>query len=239
MAKKKRITRKQLLKEPDEFLTLSAKTIQFVANNRKLVLGVAVGLVVGVLAVTGLRYYSQVSERKAYDLYEEGRRRYLAEILGRTSPGVSLDETAEPFERVLKSYQSTDAAALSLMAYADLSYQRGDYQRAIELYQRAPREFKEDGAVLKLIWNGLAYAYEAKDDFKSAAERYQKITEAQDEFMKGDAYYNLARMMEAMNDQGKAIEAYKKVVEAYPNATGFQVAREKVLRHEGLLAAAE
>jgi tetratricopeptide (TPR) repeat protein len=165
--------------------------------------------------------------------------RYLAEVLGRTSPVLSLDETAEPFERVLKHYQSTDAAPLSLMAYANLSYHRGDYQRAIDLYKRAPGAFRDDAAVLKLIWNGLAYAYEAQDEFELAAEHYKKITDAQDEFMKGDAYYNFARMMEAMNDQEQAIEAYKKVVKAYPNSVGFQIAKEKVLRHKGVLAAVE
>jgi tetratricopeptide (TPR) repeat protein len=239
MAKKKRITRKQLLKEPDEFLTLSAKTIQFMANNRNLVVGVGIGVVVAALAVAGLQYYSQASERKAYAMFEQGRRRYLAEVIGRTSPVLSLDETAEPFEQVLKNYQSTDAAPLSLMAYADLSYHRGDYQRAIDLYKRAPRVFSEDGAVLKLIWNGLAYAYEAQDNFALAAEHYQKITDTQDEFMKGDAYYNFARMKEAMNDQEQAIEAYKKVVKAYPNSAGFQIAREKVLRHEGVSGASD
>jgi len=175
MAKKKRITRKQLLKEPDEFLTVSAKTIQFMANNRRLVLGVAMGVVAAALCIAGLRYSSQVSERKAYALFEQGRIRYLAELLGRTSP-LSLDETAEPFERVLEKYHSTDAAPLSLMAYANLSYHMGNYQRAIDLYQRAPGAFHKDGAVLKLIWNGLAYAYEAQDNFESAAEHYQKIT---------------------------------------------------------------
>jgi tetratricopeptide (TPR) repeat protein len=238
MAKKKRVTRKQLLKEPDEFLTVSAKTIQFMANNRRLVFGVAIGVVVAALAVAGLRYSSQVSERKAYALFEQGRIRYLAEILGKTSP-VPLDETAEPFERVLRKYHSTNAAPLSLMAYANLSYHMGDYQRAIDLYQRAPSAFHKDGAVLKLIWNGLAYAYEAEDNFESAAEHYQKITDAQDEFMKGDAYYNFARMMEAMNDQEKAIEAYKKVVKAYPDSVGFQIAREKVLRHESVSVVVE
>ena len=238
MAKKKRITRKQLLKEPDEFLTVSAKTIQFMANNRKLVLGVVMGVVVAVITIVGLRYYSQVSERKAYALYEQGRKHYLVEILGNTSP-LTLDETAEPFERVLMKYNSTNAASLSLMAYANLSYHRGDYERAIGLYQRATSAFRKDGAVLKLIWNGLAYAYEAEDNFESAAEHYQKITDSQDEFMKGDAYYNFARMMEAMNDQEKAIETYEEVVKAYPDSVGFQIAREKVLRHESVSVAEE
>lgn len=232
MAKKKRITRKQLLKEPDEFLTLSAKTIQFVDNNRRLVLGVAIGLVVVALAVVGWRYYSKVCERKAYALFEKGRATYLAEILGQPSTQ-PLNEAAEPFWRVLMKYPETKAAPLSLMAYANMSYLRGDYKEAIDLYQKATGVFQQDGAAQKLVWNGLAYAYEAQDDFKSAAEYYQKITDSQDELMKGDAYYNFARMMEAMNHQKEAIEAYKKVVEAYPDSVGFRIAKEKVLRYEG------
>lgn len=232
MAKKKRITRKQLLKEPDEFLTFSAKTIQFVDNNRRLVLGVVIGVVIVALAVAGLRYHSKVSERTAYALFEKGRTRYLAEILGRPSTK-PLKEAAEPFWRVLMKYPRTKAAPLCLMAYANMSYLRGDYKGAIDLYQKATDLFRENGAALKLVWNGLAYAYEAQKNFESAAEYYQKIMDSQDEFMKGDACYNFGRMMEAMNHQEKAIEAYKKVVEAYPNAVGFQIAREKVLRYKG------
>ena len=238
MAKKKRITRKQLLKEPDEFLTFSAKTIQFVGNNRRLVLGVAIGVVVAAIAVAGLRYDAKVSERRAYALFERGRVSYMAEILGRPSTE-PLSETAEPFWRVLRKYPKTHAAPLSLMAFANLSYFRGDYEGAIDLYQRASRAFREDGAVLKLTWNGLAYAYEAQKNFESAAEYYQKITDSQDEFMRGDACYNFARMMEAMNDQEKAIEAYKKVVKTYPDSVGFQIAKEKVLRHEGVAKAGQ
>ncbi|UCG81064.1 MAG: hypothetical protein JSV60_01915, partial [Desulfobacterales bacterium] len=66
MAKKKRVTRKKLLKEPDEFLTFSAKAIQFIANNRRPVLGVVIGVLVVALAFAGFRYFSNLSERRAY-----------------------------------------------------------------------------------------------------------------------------------------------------------------------------
>jgi len=48
--------------------------------------------------------------------------------------------------------------------------------------------------------------------------------------MKGDALYNLGRIMEAMNRQEEALEAYTTLLEAYPDSAGFQIAREKVLR---------
>ena len=232
MAKKKRVTRKQLLKEPDEFLTFSARAIQFVANNQRAALGVVIGVVVVALSFAGFRYFSRLSERKAHAMFEQGRLYYSAEISGdKTAP--AKGKAAEQFEKVIKKFPSTNAARFSLLLYADMSYHRGDYQKAIELYQKALDAFSGEGAIQKLIWNGLAHAYEAKKDYKSAAEYFQKITDAQDEFMKTDAYYNLGRMMEALYHPEKALEAYNKVVENYPGSTGFRIAKEKVLRLKG------
>lgn len=238
MAKKKRVTRKQLLKEPDEFLTFSGKAIQFVANNQRLVLGVLTGVVVIVLAFAGFGYFSKLSERRAYAMFEQGRSHYLAEISGGKAP-LSQKEAGEQFEEVLRKYPSTNAARLTLLVYADMSYHRRDYQKAIELYQKALSAFSGDDAIKKLIWNGLAHSYEAKKAYQSAAEYFRKITESQDNFMKGDAYYNLARMMEALNHQEKALEAYKKVIEAHPDSVGFEIAKDKVLRLKGASGTSE
>jgi tetratricopeptide (TPR) repeat protein len=238
MAKKKRVKRKQLLKEPDEFLTLSAKAIGFVTNNQKPVLGVIIGVVVVALALAGFRYFSSLSERKAYTIFEQGRLHYLAEISG-DKTAAAQEKAAEQFEEVIREYPSTNAARFTLLVYADMSYHRGDHQRAIELYQKALRAFSGEGDIQKLIWVGLAYAYEAKGDYKSAAEYFERITDTKDEFMKADACYNLGRIMEALNNQEKALEAYNKVVQAYPDSAGFRIAKEKVFRLKGAPVASE
>jgi tetratricopeptide (TPR) repeat protein len=238
MAKKKRVTRRQLLKEPDEFLTFSAKGIRFVSDNKKPVLGAIIGVVVVALAFAGFRYFSNLSERKAHEIFEQGRLHYLAEISG-DETAQAQEKAAEHFEKVIKKYPSTSAARFSLLVYADMSYHTGDYQKAIELYQKALSAFSGEGPIQKLILGGLAYAYEAEKDYKAAAEYFQRITDTQDEFMKGDAYYNLGRIMEAMNHQEKALGAYNKVVQAYSDSVGFQIAKEKVLRLKGAPGASE
>jgi len=232
MAKKKRVTRKQLLKEPDEFLTFSAKAIRFVSNNQKPVFGVIIGVVVVALAFAGFRYFSNLSERKAHAMFEQGRLHYLAEISG-DKTAQAQEKATDQFEKVIRRYPSTSAARFSLLVYADMSYHRGEYQKAIELYQEALGAFSGEGSIQKLILGGLAYAYEAEKDYKAAAECFQRITDTQDEFMKADACYNLGRIMEAMNHQEKALEAYNKVVQAYPDSVGFQIAKEKVFRLKG------
>ncbi|MBW1739830.1 MAG: tetratricopeptide repeat protein [Deltaproteobacteria bacterium] len=234
MAKKKRVTRKQLLKEPDEFLTVSARAIQFVASNQRSVFVTLIGVIVVALAFAGFRYFSNLSERKAYAMFEQGRLHYLAGISGHKASDAQ-EKAIEQFEAVIREYPSTHAAQLSLIAYADMSYRKGDYQKAIELYQKALGAFSGEGAIQKLIWDGIAYAYEAQKDYKSAAEYFQRITDTQDEFMKADAYYNLARMHEALNNQEKALKAYNCLVQDYPESVSFQIAKEKVLRLKGAL----
>ena len=58
MAEKK-VTRKELLKEPDEFLTTSAQVIRYTREHpRSVALGCAL-VVIGLLAVAGVYYYQK------------------------------------------------------------------------------------------------------------------------------------------------------------------------------------
>lgn len=232
MAKKKRVTRKQLLKEPDEFLTFSAKVIRFAAENQRAVLFAAVGLAVALMLFAGVRYYFRASEHRAQVLLEQALAQYKFEAPA-DKGATSRDAAAEHLEKLLSKYPSTSAARLGLVVYGDLSYDRGDYQKALELYQKALEAFSGETTLEKLIWNGLAHAYEAKKDYNSAAGYFQKITDSQDEFMKADAYFDLGRMMEARNRKEEARKAYNKVVKDYPDSAGFRIAKERARSLEG------
>lgn len=238
MAKKKRVTRKQLLKEPDEFFTFSGRVIQFIAANQRPVLGVVIGVLVVALVYAGFRYFTGLSERKAYALFAQGLSHYASEIFGEKG-AIHQKHASEQFEKVLRQYPSTHAAQLTLIVYADISYHKGEYEKTIGLYREALNSFAGDDTIEKLIWNGLAHAYEGNKDHQSAAEHYKKITDSQDNFMKGDAYYNLGRMMEALNHSEKALEAYSRVLEDHPESVGFQIAKDKVSRLKGVSKVSE
>ena len=231
MAKKKQISRKQLLKEPDEFLTVSAKVIAYAKENQKTISYIAIGLAALVLIGLGFRYFSGLSERRAYALFSQGLSQYISQNWKQKT--ASAEEFASNrFAEVLNKYPSSTAARLSLPLLADMNFKQGSYDRAIELYERAIDAFSED-TMRTMMLNGLAYCYEAKGDFSAAAQAFQKITEAQEDFAKGDAYFNLGRMHEALNDTAKAREAYEKVAQDYSGSVNASIAKEKVLHLEG------
>ncbi len=232
MAKKKRVTRKQLLKEPDEFLTFSAKAIRFGAENQKAISYALIALVVVVLSVALFRYFSNLSERKAYAVFEQGLVHYMGQAPGKTSAHFQ-EKAKEAFAEVLRKYPSTRAAELSLPLYADISYEEGAYDQAVELYQRALEVLSQDKTLQRLLWNDLAYAYEGKKDYNTAAQYYEKITGSEGAFLKADAYFNLGRIYEAMGNQEGARKAYDQLVKDYPGAANFQIAKEKLGRLEG------
>lgn len=232
MAKKKRLTRKQLLKEPDEFLTFSVKAIRFGAEHRKPIAYASVAFIVVVLAIALFHYFSNLSEREAYAVFEQGLVHYMGQASGEQS--AHFQERAKgAFAELLRKYPSTRAAELSLPLYADISYADGAYDEAIKLYQRALEVLSEDDTLQRLIWNGLAYAYEGKKDYNTAAQYFKKITDSEGTFLKADAYFNLGRMYEAMDNQEGARQAYEDVVKDYPGAVNFQVAKEKLERLKG------
>jgi len=229
---KKRITRKALLKEPDEFLTFSGKAIRFVHENQKQVSYVLIGMVVVVLGFLAFRYFSSVTERKAYDLFEEGLVHYVGQLSQAQS--TQLNEMAKgKFAEILQKYGSTKAARLSLPLYADMHYKVGAYDKAVELYRQALKRFAEEPSILAIIWHDLGYAYEGKKDYPSSIECFQKVIAFEGHFLKADAYFNLGRMYEALNQNEKALEAYETVASDYTDSVHGKLAGEKVVRLKG------
>jgi tetratricopeptide (TPR) repeat protein len=225
---KKRVTRKQLLKEPDEFLTWSARTLQFVATYRQHVLYGAVGVVGVVLIFILFQFMSARSEKNAFALFREGYSRYA--MITSDPSGQTDDMAAEKFAELVEKYGSSTAAKMALPLYADLSYRTGDYDKAIRLYQRALQTFSGDVAFERIAWNGLAYAYEGKEDYATAVKWFEKLTGAEGDFLKADAYYNLGRMYEALNDREKAVEAYRKVATDFSQSVHAKLAGDKAAR---------
>jgi len=231
MVKKKRVTRKELLKEPDEFLTVSAKVIRFAADKQKQIAYATIGIVAVVLVFFLYQYVSARSERKAFALFQEG---FAHHVNLTSTPSADADAIAkEKFTEVLEKYGSTSAARLALLMKGDLDYRQGAYDEAIALYEKAADAFSEDQGFRSLMWNNLGYAYEGKKDYRSAVQWFQRLAESESELMKADAYFNLGRMYEALNEKEKAREAYNKVAKDYGESVHAQLAKEKAAHLEG------
>ena len=69
MAKRVKVSRKEFLKEQDQFLTTSQKVTTYLSDHGPLMLTVAGGVIVLFAVIAGFRYNQQMKEMRMENLY--------------------------------------------------------------------------------------------------------------------------------------------------------------------------
>ncbi len=227
MAKKKKVTRKELLKKPDEFLTFSAKMLNYAVENKNrltIALGVSVALII---IISGIRYASTKAGENALAQLEQSIVKYeeLEKDKGaeKAYPDVKAD-----FQKILDKYPGKKGGKIARIVFANICYKGDDPDKAIELYKEALRDFNNNPSLKNFILNSLGYAHEKKKDYKAAAEHFEMVASGPDSIMKDEAFFNLGRIYGEMAEKEKSMEAYKKIVSEYEDSIYINLAKEKV-----------
>ena len=226
MAKKK-VSRKVLLKEPDEFLTLSRRMLLFVIEN-KTHIALSVATVFGLIIIaSGIRYFSNRDENMGFMLMSQAMEKYEKTVKD-SGQDKAYAAVQEDFKKILDDYSGKTAAKFSRVLYGDVCYNSGDADNAIELYKKAVQDFGDEPSVKSLILSSLGYAYEKKKDYQTAAKYFEEITAGGDSAVKADAFFNLGRLYAQLGDKNKSTEAFKKIISDYPDYVYIELVKEKV-----------
>ena len=227
MAKQKRVTRKQLLKEPDEFITTTGRIIRWGQQYTRQ-LTVAAGLFLLLLAViAGYRYFSNNAQNKAFTLLDQAVSKYETQKAGLDIPG-AYEGVKQDFEYIIRKYDNTEGGKLATVVFAGISYDAGDVERAIQLYETALNHFKNDPTYQNLLWTGLGYAYEKKQDVRMAVSCFEKIAAGEDPVVKDVALFNMGRLYQELGDTDKSKQAYERLTTEHTDSMYYQLAMEKV-----------
>jgi tetratricopeptide (TPR) repeat protein len=225
MARKK-ITRKQLLKEPDEFLTMSTRLFRFVMENRVRVGAVMAGLLMLAVAVAGFQYYQFRKGGQAFEELAEARKRYAAAVSDQGEKE-AYEAVKGDFETLIDRHGSREAGRLARVALANYAYEAGAPETAISLYEAALPELSHRPGILNLVLGGLAYAHEAAGNLSAAVDYFERITADDNPVMKGEAYYHLGRLYEQLGETGKSRTAYQTLADEYGDSVYADLARDK------------
>ena len=226
MAKKKKITRKQLLKEPDEFLTFSAKLIQFTNRYRYPLLIVFATAILGAMAISAFRLYHNKMERLAFSSFAQVKSEYLS-ISDQKGPSTAYGAIKENIEQVIEKHGNRNGGKFTLLFYANISYQNGDYEKAIDLYQRVLR-IVSNPFIRNQVYNSLGYVHEAKREFSEAIKYYEMVTQSSDPVLKGEALYHLSRIYDVLGNAEKSKEVLKRISQDHPRSMYIDLVNERV-----------
>ncbi len=223
---KKKITRKQLLKEPDEFITFSGKMIQF-GMQYKTQLTYAVGIIVALmLVVAGYRFFAIRSENKAHALLDRAVNLYQTALNDEDSKK-AYQTASEDFQLILNKYGSKQSGKLARVIFANICFDAGEYKKAIELYRQSLNDFKNDAFMNNLIHSDLGYAHEQLNEDRLAVSYFEKIAESQEPILRDEALFNLGMLYEKLGDQKKSSDAFKRIISDHPDSMYIEIVKER------------
>ena len=212
----KRITRKELLKSPDELLTLTERTVNFVsAHAKQFYIG---GTVVACLLVIGLLtnwYFNHKADlaMTAYSKALDG-----VDLQGKASPE-EISKSIQSFDKVTKDFPGSPPAHDSLLNLGQLYYESGQYDQSIAAYEKFLTETKPwEDAIKPIVQDCLADVYEANGKLEQAAKVWEDMVKTSGGMLKNEAYRGLGRVYQALGKTDQAKQAYDSYLKDFPNS---------------------
>ena len=227
MAKPRKKTRKELLKEPDEFITLSGRMIQF-ALKYKTQLTYGLGFIVAVAIVfSAVRFISARAETKASVLLAQSLAKYEA-IKNEKKPGEIYEEISEDFEIISRKYGGKDNEKLARLVYADICFDAGKYDQAIDLYRMLLNDFATHPMIHNQILNNLGYCHEQLSDFAKAVEYFERTSNSPNSMLHDEALYHLGWLYNKLGQSEKSKQAFNKIISDHPDFIYIDLVKEQM-----------
>ena len=221
---KKRVTRKQLLKEPDEFMTVTGKIIQFAKTYQTYFLYGAGALLLVLVIISGTRFYINWKEKKAFAALDQATSQYENIV----SKKGDLAAAKNNFQEIVEKYSGYDGGRLARVIYANICFASGDFDTAIAHYTKALEDFGENPSLKPFLQSSIGYAYLSKKDYQAAADHFTKIVSDPDAFMKDEALFNLGQIYAKQGNIEKSRESFKKILTDYKDSIYIEVVREQM-----------
>ena len=221
---KKRVTRKELLKKEDEFVSLSSRAVQYVSAHLKQIQYLTFSILIIILIVLGISLYLRHLNKKALAAYNRAYRSLVSD----SSPEATedtMERSVEEFDKLIRKYGRTKMATLAIPQLAYLEYDQGNYDQAISLYQMYLKREKSDSIYASMAHFGLAAVYEAKGDYHSAISHLKKIVEEGHDFLREEALFSLGRVYALSGQREMSRETFKDFIDQFTESPLLPLAK--------------
>ena len=227
MAAAKKITRKELLKEPDEFLTLSSRFLGWAARNRKQInYAVSAVLAVAVLG-SGYFYYSGRREAAAGVAFGQALAKY--DRLAAGDKAKAAKDVAADFRELIDEYGGTSNGRMASLVYADICYQAGDFAQAAALYKSCLDRFDDQPLIHFQILKSLGYSYEGLKDPAAALPYFERALAATGEKnMQDDLLFQIGDLYARLGNKDKSEETFKRLLTDFSDSPYTNLVRQRV-----------
>ena len=221
------ITRKQLLKEPDQFITFSSRLIAFGQSHSRPLMITAGCLLAAVLILVTINQISNRNENKASELVRQAVAKYSA-ALQDTDAKAAFERVKPDFSEIFDRFGSKDATKVARISFGNMSYAAGDADTAIAMYQDALKDIGQTASLKNIVLNGLGYAYVLKENYPEAIRYFEMLAEDDQKLMKDGALFNLALLYGATGNTERSKAYYEQLLAEFPAGMYKDLVKEKI-----------
>ena len=193
MAKRLKISRKDLFKEQDQFLSGSEKAMLYFMENRSTVIGVVAGIVIAGASFLGLKYYNETRTLRDEAFYFE---------IEKVSDNDSFASEAKAIlVKMGEGYQKERASLL----LADSHFQKREFEKSDVIYSTVMSNSLPGEINYQMAQVGLAYSFESKGDYKKAIAMFKSVIDANTSFPLFEVYWSLSKCHELNKDVSNSL----------------------------------
>ena len=206
--------RKKELAQMDPFQAGLAKSAEWAAAHKKLLI-ISAGALVGVVVVfSAIMISFKQSEIKASELAANAYRTYEAQYSQNQDAGKGYDAVQADFQTLFDEYPNTSAGRMALINFGKICFDAKAYDQAYDLYSKALTKVGDKAGVTNFLLCALGTISEVKNDLDQAKSYYLRVEQGASNLLKDDARFALAQIYEKLNDLDAGRQMYQKIAES-------------------------
>ena len=222
----KKVTRKELLKEPDQFITFSGRLIAFGQRYRRSITYTVMAVLALLAVFTAVRYFTARAEIRAFALLDQYTAAY--QTARAEGPLKALETVQARFDALIADYGGRTGGRLARIRYGDICYAAGRSEQAVALYEQALKDFSGEPFYRALLLNCLAQAHWQNQSLEQAADYFRQVVNTPGAPLQDKALFGLADVYEAQGKREQSRDAYRRLLGEFPSSNYAQVARERI-----------
>jgi tetratricopeptide (TPR) repeat protein len=224
VAKRRRIPKKKL-KEPDEFISTTARMISWTVENLKLIL---IGIIIGALVVVSLVFWRIKTRKREVEALNSFYRASVILMSAEDPSSKGYQEAIDEFERIQRKYPHTDVVQLAQLQLGQGFLNSKQYDKAVETYRKFLDSNPQEGLYRLLVLQNLGYAYEGQGNYQRALDSFQSLVAKGESFLQPWGYLNVSRCYEKLGKREEALKTYRIFLEKFPDSAMAPMIRGKI-----------
>jgi len=220
-------TRKELLKEPDEFITFSSRLIGFIATYKNAIVYALYAVMLAVTAFSAYVWYSGRQEAAAAAQLGQALAKY-ERLRAEASPAKACRRWRRIFGGSSAAMATTPTETSPGCCTPTCVTRPAISKQAAELYQDSLTRFTDDPLMLFQIKRSLGYAHAGLKDYATAVSYFEQALSAAEKNLQDDVLFHLGDLYSRLGNPQKSAEAFNRLLTEHKDSIYVNMVRERV-----------